>query len=133
MKIVFLDAKTIGEDIDLSRFDQLGEVVKYPFSTSEEVPERVKDADVLIINKITINKQTIHTAEHLKLICVTATGTDVLDKKYLEKRGIAWRNVADYSTESVAQDVYKRQVDISAPVGTNRIRFHSPFFTFGRI
>ena len=63
MKIVFLDAKTIGEDIDLSRFDQLGEVVKYPFSTSEEVPERVKDADVLIINKITINKQTIHTAE----------------------------------------------------------------------
>ena len=69
MKIVFLDAKTIGEDIDLSRFDQLGEVVKYPFSTSEEVPKRVKDADVLIINKITINKQTIHTAEHLKLIC----------------------------------------------------------------
>ena len=98
MKIVFLDAKTIGEDIDLSRFDQLGEVVKYPFSTSEEVPKRVKDADVLIINKITINKQTIHTAEHLKLICVTATGTDVLDKKYLEKRGIAWRNVAYYST-----------------------------------
>ncbi|WP_330581582.1 hypothetical protein [Faecalicatena contorta] len=38
MKIVFLDAKTIGEDIDLSRFDQLGEVVKYPFSTSAEVP-----------------------------------------------------------------------------------------------
>ncbi len=106
MKIVFLDAKTIGEDIDLSRFDQLGEVVKYPFSTSEEVPERVKDADVLIINKITINKQTIHTAEHLKLICVTATGTDVLDKKYLEKRGIAWRNVADYSTESVAQHTF---------------------------
>ena len=55
MKIVFLDAKTIGEDIDLSRFDQLGEVVKYPFSTSEEVQKRVKDADVLIINKITIN------------------------------------------------------------------------------
>ena len=50
MKIVFLDAKTIGEDIDLSRFDQLGEVVKYPFSTSEEVPERVKDADVRFLH-----------------------------------------------------------------------------------
>ena len=51
MKIVFLDVKTIGEDIDLSAYDALGEVVKYGFSTSEEVPERAKDADVLIINK----------------------------------------------------------------------------------
>lgn len=106
MKIVFLDAKTIGEDIDLSCFDKLGDVVKYPFSTSAEVPERVKDADVLVINKIDINEQTIHTAGHLKLICVTATGTDVLDKEYLDKRGIAWRNVADYSTESVAQHTF---------------------------
>ena len=52
MKIVFLDVKTIGEDIDLSGFDRLGEVVKYDFSTSEEVPERVQDADVIILNKV---------------------------------------------------------------------------------
>ena len=44
MKIVFLDAKTIGDDIDLSAYDALGEVVKYGFSTSEEEPDRVKDA-----------------------------------------------------------------------------------------
>lgn len=100
MKIVFLDVKTIGEDIDLSAYDALGEVVKYGFSTSEEVPERAKDADVLIINKIEINEETIGSAEHLKLVCVTATGTNNLDKEYLEKRGIAWRNVAGYSTES---------------------------------
>ena len=85
MKIVFLDAKTIGEDIDLSAYDALGEVVKYGFSTSEEVPERVKDADVLVINKIEINEQTIGTAKNLKLVCVTATGTNNLDKEYLEK------------------------------------------------
>ena len=48
MKIVFLDAKTIGDDIDLSGFDSLGEVTKYNFTTPEEAPERVKDADVLI-------------------------------------------------------------------------------------
>ena len=47
MKIVFLDAKTIGDDIDLSGFDSLGEVTKYNFTTPEEAPERVKDADVL--------------------------------------------------------------------------------------
>lgn len=106
MKLVFLDTKTIGEDIDLSAYDALGEVVKYGFSTLEEIPERVKDADILIVNKIAINEQTIGTAKNLKLVCVTATGTNNLDKEYLKKRGIAWRNVAGYSTESVTQHTF---------------------------
>lgn len=106
MKIVFLDAKTIGEDIDLSGFDALGEVVKYGFSTEQEARERSKDADVLILNKVQVNEQTIGEADHLKLVCVTATGTNNLDKEYLNKRGIAWRNVAGYSTESVAQHTF---------------------------
>lgn len=106
MKLVFLDTKTNGEDIDLSAYDALGEVVKYGFSTLEEIPERVKDADVLIVNKIAINEQTIGNAKNLKLVCVTATGTNNLDKEYLKKRGIAWRNVAGYSTESVTQHTF---------------------------
>ena len=106
MKLVFLDTKSIGEDIDLSAYDALGEVVKYGFSTLEEIPERVKDADVLIVNKIAINEQTIGNAKNLKLVCVTATGTNNLDKEYLKKRGIAWRNVAGYSTESVTQHTF---------------------------
>ena len=106
MKIVFLDAKTIGDDIDLSAYDTLGEVVKYSFSQPEEVPERAKDADVLIVNKIRINEAAVGRADHLKLVCVTATGTNNLDKDYLERRGIAWRNVADYSTQSVAQHTF---------------------------
>lgn len=106
MKIVFLDAKTIGEDIDLSGFDELGEVVKYGFSTAEEARERSKDADVLVLNKVQINEQTIGAAKHLKLVCVTATGTNNLDKEYLAKQGIEWRNVAGYSTESVAQHTF---------------------------
>ena len=106
MKIVFLDVKTIGEDIDLSGFDRLGEVVKYDFSTSEEVTERVQDADVIILNKVQVNEQTIGKAEKLKLVCVTATGTNNLDKEYLEKRGVAWRNVTGYSTETVAQHTF---------------------------
>mgnify|MGYP000779448361 FL=1 len=106
MKIVFLDAKTIGEDLDLSGYEQLGEVVKYGFSTKEQAAERTKDADVIILNKVPVNEETIGGAEHLKLVCVTATGTDNLDKDYLEKRGIAWRNVAGYSTETVACLLY---------------------------
>ncbi len=106
MKIIFLDAKTIGSDIDLSPFRKLGEVILYPFSTPDEIPERVKDADILILNKTPINERTIHTAKNLKLICVTATGTDNLDKEYLTARNIAWRNVSGYSTESVAQHTF---------------------------
>ena len=106
MKIVFLDASTLGDDIDYSQFEQLGEVVRYPFTSSEEAPARVTDADVLVVNKVLINEQTISGAEKLKLVCVTATGTNNLDKDYLARRGIEWRNVAGYSTESVAQHTF---------------------------
>lgn len=106
MKLVFLDKKTIGEDIDFSPFLELGDVIEYDFTMPEEISERAADADVLIVNKIPVNEQTIHTASHLKLVCVTATGTNNLDKDYLNRRGIAWRNVAGYSTDSVAQHTF---------------------------
>lgn len=106
MKIVFLDAKTLGDDIDYTGFEQMGEVVRYPFTSSEEAPDRVKDADVLVVNKVLVNRRTISSAENLKLVCVTATGTNNLDKDYLAERGIVWRNVAGYSTESVAQHTF---------------------------
>lgn len=106
MKIVFLDAKTIGEDIDLSAYDALGEVVKYDFSTPEQARERTRDADVIILNKVPVNETSIGEAANLKLVCVTATGTNNLDKEYLDRRGIAWRNVAGYSTETVAQHTF---------------------------
>lgn len=106
MKIVFLDAKTIGDDLDLSGFDRFGEVVKYDYSTPEEAAVRSRDADVLIVNKVQINEASTGEAEHLKLVCVTATGTNNLDKEYLERRNIEWRNVAGYSTETVAQHTF---------------------------
>lgn len=106
MKIVFLDAKTIGDDIDLSGFEKLGDIVKYSFSTPEQAAERTQGADVIVVNKTPINRSTIGEAEHLKLVCVTATGVNNLDREYLAERGIAWRNVAGYSTESVAQHTF---------------------------
>lgn len=106
MKLAFLDIKTIGEDLDLSIFEDLGDVAKYSFTSPDEVAERAKDADVIVVNKIPVNEKTIGGAKNLKLVCVTATGTDNLDKEYLAKRGIEWRNVAGYSTESVAQHTF---------------------------
>ena len=106
MKIVFLDAMSLGSDLDLSGFDALGEVVKYDYSTKEETAERVRDAEVIVVNKVEMCEETLKNAVNLKLICVTATGTNNLDKDYLDQRGIAWRNVAGYSTESVAQHTF---------------------------
>lgn len=106
MNIVFLDRMSIGCDLDLSEFDALGDVTMYDFSTPAEVRERVRDADIIIVNKTPVKEETIGTARHLKLVCVTATGTNNLDKDYLDARGIAWRNVAGYSTESVAQHTF---------------------------
>lgn len=106
MNIVFLDAKTLGDDIDFTPFEQLGTVTRYDFTSSEEVPDRVEDADILVINKVLMNEQTLSKARNLKLVCVTATGTNNLDKPYLESRGIEWRNVAGYSTDSVAQHTF---------------------------
>lgn len=103
MKIVFLDRKSIGEDIDLSSFNDFGEVVIYDYSTVEEASKRTVDADIIVLNKVPINEKTIGNAKNLKLVCVTATGTNNLDKDYLASRGIEWRNVAGYSTEAVAQ------------------------------
>ena len=106
MNIVLLDADTIGKDIDLTIFNKLGNVTIYGYSTPEEMRERITEADVIILNKMQVNDYTLEKADRLKLVCVTATGTNNLDKDYLKKRGISWRNVAGYSTESVAQHTF---------------------------
>lgn len=106
MKIVFLDRKSLGNDIDLDRFGAFGDVTMYDFTTVEEAPERVAEADIIITNKVPMNEKSLSSAKNLKLICVTATGINNLDLPYLESRGIAWRNVAGYSTETVAQHTF---------------------------
>ena len=106
MKIFFLETDTLGKDVDLSFFDQLGEVIKYPSSYQEETAERVKDADVIIVNKIPMNAKTLDGAKNLKLICVTGTGTNIIDFPYTNSRNIKVSNVKSYSTHSVVQHTF---------------------------
>ena len=106
MKIVILEADSLGQDMVFTPFEALGEVVIYPTTTADEMEEKTKDADVIVANKVPICESTIGKAQNLKLVCLTATGTNNLDKEYLEKRKIAWRNVAGYSTETVAQHTF---------------------------
>lgn len=106
MKIVFLEANTLGTDVSLDCFDTLGEVVKYPLSEPSENAKRIGDADIIVANKIQMNEALLKDAHNLKLICLTATGTNNIDFAYTNQRGIACANVKGYSTESVVQHTF---------------------------
>lgn len=102
MKIVFLDAISMG-DVSLEEMAALGELVCYSSSTAEEARERVKDADVACLNKVIVDQAFLDAAPRLKLICEAGTGMNNIDLKLCEARGVVVRNVAAYSTDSVAQ------------------------------
>jgi glycerate dehydrogenase len=103
MKIVFLDAKTMGKVPNFQILEKLGDFVFYQTTKPEERLTRLKNADVVITNKVIIDKEIIDSCPNLKLICVSATGTNNIDVEYAAKKGIPVKNATNYSTESVAQ------------------------------
>ena len=106
MKLVVLERNTVGTDIDVSSFEQFGEVTYYKNTVKEEVFDHVGDADIIIANKAPINEETIGDCPNVKLVCEFATGFDNVDLEYCKKRGIAVTNVVDYCTDSVAQHTF---------------------------
>lgn len=103
LKIAILDAATLGDDIDLSLFDSLGDVTIYSTTSPEAVAERLSACEVCILNKVKLTRTVLEQAPSLKLICVAATGYDNIDTAYCRERGIAVCNVAGYSANSVSQ------------------------------
>ena len=103
MKIVFLDAATIGDDLTYESFEELGEVVVYPTTSEAEFEAHAAGAEVVVINKLKLNAGNLPKAENLKLICLAATGFDNVDLTYCRAHGIGVCNVVGYSTQSVAQ------------------------------
>lgn len=103
MKIVLLDAETLGHDADFDPLRQYGELEVWQRSSQAEVVERAKHAEIIVLNKVRIGADELHQLPGLKLICITATGTDNVDLEAAERHGVAVTNVAGYSTESVAQ------------------------------
>lgn len=116
MKIVFLDADTMG-DVSFAPIEQYGELVCYGRSTPEEAIERVADCDVLIINKIKVNKELIDAAPSLKLICEAATGVNNIDLVYADSKGIPVLNAVGYSTDSVVQATFMHLLSLVGRVG----------------
>ncbi|MCH5188063.1 MAG: hydroxyacid dehydrogenase [Oscillospiraceae bacterium] len=96
----------MGADIDFSPITRRFDTVIYDKTTPEEKLRRVKDAEVIVINKVVIDKETIDAAPNLKLVAVFAVGYNNIDVKYCREKGIRVRNVPGYCTDSVAQHTF---------------------------
>jgi len=102
MNIAVLDAGTLGADLSLDTLKEFGTLNVYQSTASTELLDRLKDAEVVVVNKVHIGADALATAPKLKLICVAATGYDNIDLDACRKKGVGVCNVAGYSTDSVA-------------------------------
>lgn len=102
MKIVILDRKTLGFDVSVDIFSKFGEVVSYDVTKENETKERIKDADIILTNKVYVGENELKDS-CVKLICITATGMNNVDLAYAKDSNIEVKNVAGYSTSSVVQ------------------------------
>ena len=105
MKLVFLDAITLGET-DLKGLRSFGELVCYDKTTPAQTQERITGADVVITNKVVITKEMMQNTPTLKLVCIAATGMNNVDLDGAKELGIEVKNVAGYSTASVIQHTF---------------------------
>ena len=102
MKIVILDRATLGFDINIDIFSKFGKLVSYDMTKNDETKQRIKDADIVLTNKVVIGKDEMDNSK-VKLICITATGMNNVDLEYAKQKNIQVKNVAGYSTSSVVQ------------------------------
>jgi len=107
MKKVLPDAQTVScGDVDLSVLEKYGEVVYYPLTTAEELPERVADADAVICNKAVFTPEVFDAAKKLKYIGLFATGYNNIDIPAALSHGVTVCNAGSYSTAAVAQHTF---------------------------
>lgn len=115
-KIVILDGKTLGQ-VDLAKLKEFGTLDYYETTKPEEVKERIKDANIILTNKVVLNGDNLSVATDLELICETATGFNNIDVVYAKEKGIAVTNVAGYSTTTVVQHTFATALALMEKIG----------------
>lgn len=118
MKAVFLDQHSLDQqDLDFSALEAVfDEWVMYPQTASEQVLERIRDADVVISNKVLLNAQALKQNPQLKLILISATGTNNVDLVQAKAQGIVVCNCQAYGTSAVAQHTLMLMLALSTSV-----------------
>lgn len=117
MKIVILDAKTLGGDVDFAPIERLGDVTIHQTTSQLQLEDRIKDAEIIVVNKIKLGRDNLGAAKRLKLICVTATGYDNIDVDYCWSKNIGVCNIKGYSTDSVAQVTVSMALSLVTHIG----------------
>ena len=102
----FLDFATMGPNVSTASIDALVEAKYFAYSRADEIPERLAAAEIAIVNKVNLDRKAIAAAPRLRLIALTATGTDNIDCRAAEERGVAVANARDYASRAVAQHVF---------------------------
>ncbi|MBR5654928.1 MAG: D-2-hydroxyacid dehydrogenase, partial [Prevotella sp.] len=114
MKIVILDGYTANPgDLSWQELEKLGDVTVYDRTFPNETENRAAGADIVLTNKVVLDKETISQLHDLKYIGVLATGYNVVDIEAAHERGIVVTNVPAYSTESVAQMVFSHLLTVT--------------------
>ena len=126
MQIVFLDKKTIGEVTNFNLLHKLGTVDVYEHTREDEVVSRAEGKQVIITNKVVVNREIMEALPDLKLICVAATGTNNIDLECAIEKGITVKNVVSYSTESVAQSAFAMLLHL-----LNRLSYYEAYVRSG--
>lgn len=125
-KIVVLEKDTLG-DLDFQLFNRFGEVVLYDRTNPQEVVDRIKDANIVFVNKVVLNESNLKEAKNLELICEVATGYNNIDINYAKANNIAVTNVAGYSTPTVAQHTFATLLSLY-----NKIGYYDDFVKSGK-
>lgn len=129
MKIVVLDGYTENPgDLSWEGLETLGEVTVYDRTAYQESPliaERIGDAEIVVMNKTPISKETIDKCPNIKLIAVLATGYNVVDYNYAKEKGIPVCNVPTYGTASVSQFSIALLLEICHHVGHHSESVHA--------
>ena len=125
-KIVVLEKGTLG-DLDFQIFNRFGEVIFYDRTSDEEVVDRIKDANIVFVNKVILNESNLKEAKNLELICEVATGYNNIDIDYAKANNIAVTNVAGYSTPTVAQHTFATLLSLY-----NKITYYDNFVKSGK-
>lgn len=133
MKIVVLDAATLGADLDLSPLEAVGRLTVYANTAPEEISARIAGQEVIVSNKMKLNGENLKEAHDLKLICLAATGYDCVDTAYCRARGIGVCNVPGYSTHSVSQLALAMALALSTHLTAYRDCVHSGVYTHSGI
>jgi glycerate dehydrogenase len=119
--IVILDGHTLNPgDLSWAPLKALGRCFIYEYTPTELMVERCRPADIVIVNKAVLTAETIREIPHLKCICVTATGVNIVDLEAARERGVPVCNVVGYGAYSVAQHVFALLLAL-----TNRVAEHN--------